>query len=450
MFERRVPGTWYSMGWDGMSRCPFARFDLTLSSQTLNSSPPVAFSMFRSILILVVSCFTHHVTAETPIYHVKAPNLYQAGLQLGQLASNQIQAWFQLKEFVATQHFVQNTDIGRRAFASFKENNTRVFPELVDEMMGIAKGANVDLDLVWIANLTPELESLMPLELKQREDHCTDLFGHEPKGDYLHGHNEDWSEEVKPLWYFVKLTPSSPSANFTECAGMAYPGTLLGYASTWSKNIYSTQNTLFPNSTLSEGLACTFVQRRATCGHGKDGRVTTLAESVVKLNSVGSWAASASVNVILIGGDRVDTRMTTTTTMTTKATTAAAAAAVHMVNVEAYEDNFSVFSVTPTSHGNYSHMNMFKHLKKGELADRGDVSTSHRQKRIWAMNAPTSVLDVAKILGDIEDPKFPIYRSITLTSTIYSSKTNQLSIWIDSNPHTTLPVFVWDLGSFFD
>lgn len=91
-------------------------------------------------------------------------------------------------------------------------------------------------------------------------------------------------------------------------------------------------------------------------------------------------------------------------------------------------------------------MNMFKHLVQGEKADAGDVSTEHRQQRVWALDVPRSVTDVAKILGDIEGYKdgFPIYRKITLTTLILSEKTKELMIWIDANPSTSGPDIVWE------
>ena len=95
-------------------------------------------------------------------------------------------------------------------------------------------------------------------------------------------------------------------------------------------------------------------------------------------------------------------------------------------------------------------MNMFKHLVQGEKADAGDASTEHRQQRVWALDVPRSVTDVAKILGDIEGNKdgFPIYRKITLTTLIVSEKTKELMIWIDANPSTGgSPDIVWNLTS---
>ena len=141
-------------------------------------------------------------------------------------------------------------------------------------MRGLADGSGATLDQIWIANLTPELESLLPPPSSGRTGHCTDIFAHSndvhatgggrfdssnnsSSSSVVLGHNEDWSEEVKPLWYFSVLEPAGAGANFSACAGMNYPGTLLGYGSTWNAHgIYSTQNSLFPSPTRAWGLAC--------------------------------------------------------------------------------------------------------------------------------------------------------------------------------------------------
>ena len=114
-----------------------------------------------------------------------------------------------------------------------------------------------------------------------------------------------------------------------------------------------------------------------------------------------------------------------------------------MANVEAYENGFSVYQIS--NNGNYSHLNMFKHLKLGQQMDRGDYSTEHRQERINALQAPKSVNALANILGDQEDVKYPIYRDITLATLILDGYNNILRIWIDANPRDNEPEIILNL-----
>ncbi len=385
-------------------------------------------NLFRACrLLLLLACLAGGAAGGTgarravPVHRVRAGSLYDAGRQIGRLARDQILRWTRMDEFGRTAKWCAGD--GRAAFERLKADNARAFPEYVDEMRGLADGSGATLDEIWIANLTPELEPLLPpAHATARVDHCTDIFGHNTTGSgprtVVQGHNEDWSTEIKQLWYFTVVEPLE-GANFSACAGMSYPGTLLGYAPTWSPHgIYSTQNTLFPKTTRAHGLACTFVQRRATCGRG----VTTLDAFAARLHTRG-WAAGASLNVVDLDLARGGAHQT-------------------MANIEVYEDQFSRLDVDT----NYSHENMFKHLG---VPDAGDNSTEHRQSRIDRLPAPHSVADVANILGDTADAAYPLYRTITLASLILDGATGVLSVWVDSNPAETRPVFAFPLASFF-
>jgi len=66
----------------------------------------------------------------------------------------------------------------------------------------------------------------------------------------------------------------------------------------------------------------------------------------------------------------------------------------------------SVFSIYEVK-GNYSHFNMYRHLN---VSDNIDESSVHRLDRSWEISAPKNLTDIADILGDTEDPEYPIYR----------------------------------------
>lgn len=393
------------------------------SHNMLSLVRPRCLLLLLLLLLLLEPCSP---TVMPAVHRVRAASLYDAGRQIGTLARDQILRWMELDEFQRTAQFVAPGAPGAAAFAQIKSDNARAFPEYVDEMRGLADGSGATLDQIWIANLTPELESLMQADASAGQfdaGHCTDIFAHHdgPGSHVVQGHNEDWSEAIKPLWYFSVVEPL-PGANFSACAGMSYPGTLLGYAPTWGANgIYSTQNSLFPNTTRAYGLACTFVQRMATCGS----HIKTIDDFATTLHT-GNWAAGASLNVVdldFAGHGRNQ----------------------KMANIEVYEDGFSRLDV-PT---NYSHENMFKHLVEGERVDAGDNSTEHRQARIDQLPAPKCAHDIAQILGDTSDADYPLYRPITLTSLILDGATGVLQVWVNSNPATTPPEFSWPLASFF-
>merc|ERR1719336_1882356 len=110
-----------------------------------------------------------------------------------------------------------------------------------------------------------ELENLM--NLTSTQDHCSDVFA---KDSLAHGHNEDWSQEVAKLYYYVKYEPLGKDADFEACAGLAYPGALIGWGPTWNKHgMFMTVNTLVPKPIRLDGITTAFVQRDAICGMGR-------------------------------------------------------------------------------------------------------------------------------------------------------------------------------------
>ena len=85
---------------------------------------------------------THHVSvaAPPPFYQIRSSSLRDAGRQLGALAKAQIRAWFTFAaEYKRIDSFVRSTQFGAKAFAGLKRDNAAEFPELVEEMEGIAE-----------------------------------------------------------------------------------------------------------------------------------------------------------------------------------------------------------------------------------------------------------------------------------------------------------------------
>jgi hypothetical protein len=231
-----------------------------------------------------------------------------------------------------------------------------------------------------------------------------------------HGHNEDWSDEVKPLWYWLKQKVKGQPG----CAGLTYPGMLLGYAVTWTeRGLFTTQNSLFPNAYNDSGLPVTLVQKDAICS------ASSLDDAIDRLRVPG-WSTAASLNLVdwLHGG---------------------------MANLEVFLNRHAVHRVV--AGGNYSHENMFK---QGPFVDRADLgpdpSTLHRQARLDSLPPPQHAADIITLLGDTHDIAFPIYRNITLTSVVIDAKRPgeaTLSIWEDDNPNESPAKRTWDMGSFF-
>ena len=181
-----------------------------------------------------------------------------------------------------------------------------------------------------MANLVTEIESLM----KVGTAHCSDIFTARREERLFHSTKTG----------LRRLSHTGEAQIFQ--LRMAYPGTN-------NDGVYSTQNTLFPQPT--RGLS-TLAQRIANCGPiGKAFNIVDNIDEFSTLLHTKNWAASASLNVVDLNHQK-------------------------MANIEVYEDGYSRYNVQE----NYSHFNMFKHLKIGIEHDEGDNSTRHRQKRVKA------------------------------------------------------------------
>ena len=121
---------------------------------------PLSWSMPVAACLLLLN-FPPNLASINPIYTIRARSLYDAGYQVGVVAKARIHQWFQGEEMKALANFVKGE--GNQTFASLRRDNAREFPELVEELKGMAHGAQVPLDWIWMANLVPEPIRVSPI-----------------------------------------------------------------------------------------------------------------------------------------------------------------------------------------------------------------------------------------------------------------------------------------------
>mmetsp|Transcript_26957 Transcript_26957/g.77349 ORF Transcript_26957/g.77349 Transcript_26957/m.77349 type:complete len:448 (+) Transcript_26957:39-1382(+) len=360
-----------------------------------------------------------------PLLRVSAPGLRAAGLVHGRLARNRIQGWFATAEMRRIFRFAASS-AGAGIFERLKRDNAREFPEYVEEMRGLAEGAQVSMDEVWCANLLNEFDNLIPEEGAAVEG-CSDLFAVAEGGfgeGFAEGHNEDWSDTVKHFMYFVSYkfeagsmsTFTEPGPPFSDCAGLTYPGHVLGSPPTWNNHgMYATQNHLTPRHSRPGGLALAFVKRRALCETGS-------LDAFVAALTVPGWSTGASVSAVDLKARR-------------------------MVNVELYEDRHSVLEVTE-SMGNYSHFNQYRRLQAVSgrpLDDPQSFLNDPRQARVDELPPMRSAADIEAVLGDRQ----VFSRHGTIATLVLNGTTSTLSVWCCGRPSSRgVPVYKWNLSNF--
>jgi len=369
-----------------------------------------------------------------PFFNISATNLYGAGKQQGQLAGERIRGWLATDEMRGLRNFTQG--LGRTGFLAMIADNTRFAPTLVTELQGIADGAGVEVEEIWGATMINELEIWFSNGAK-RAGHCSDIYAIARGGaatGFGHGHNEDWPGPINQHFFYVAYQPIGADADFTSCAGLAYPGGLIGWAPSWNaQGTYLTQNSLFPIVNRPGGLSSAFVQRQAICPAGPGVRAKEAAAGRRGIDRVigglvnGGWSSAASINIV----DVVEKRM---------------------ANVEAHLDAASVShslnANTGVSH-NMTHFNQFKHLEIG-VADEPEDSSMHRQATVDSMAASHDVDDIKARLSDTSDTDFPLFRDMTIATITLNGTTADLNVWCCGHASaSTPPLYKWNLLSFF-
>jgi len=130
---------------------------------------------------------------------------------------------------------------GRKLSAKLLELSQKHFPNVVEEIKGMADGAGIHLDHIWAINIKSELGVL-----EKEPPGCSSIFVKDDKNMWLF-HNEDGHTAYKDIMFTIKVTPPS-GVSFIS---MVYPGTITGNGpSLNSRGIVQTTN--YIGSTKSE------------------------------------------------------------------------------------------------------------------------------------------------------------------------------------------------------
>lgn len=185
----------------------------------------------------------------------------QVGLEHGIHAKERIQG-FLITEFAQEMRMMRDGD-ARTLFEQMRHRHLTTFPDYAAEIEGIAKGAEVALDDVWMLNL---MDLFVGLEVTATQK-CSDVHAHCSTfasiydSELILGHTEDWSEADAFLDTLYLQDVVYPGG--THLSGFGYPGQILGAAIVGnSHGLFFTANSVFPKQ-VCDGLGLIFVGRWA-------------------------------------------------------------------------------------------------------------------------------------------------------------------------------------------
>jgi predicted choloylglycine hydrolase len=130
---------------------------------------------------------------------------------------------------------------GRQLSSELLRLSRKHFPQVVEEIQGIADGSGLHFDSIWAMCIKSELGTV-----KKEPPGCSSIFYNDSKNMWL-SHNEDGDTAYKDIMFTIKVTPPSGITYMS----MVYPGIITGNGpSLNSRGIVQTTN--YINSTKSE------------------------------------------------------------------------------------------------------------------------------------------------------------------------------------------------------
>jgi len=113
---------------------------------------------------------------------------------------------------------ILNSKEGQKLSAKLLEISQMQFPNVVEEIKGIADGVGISFDYIWAINIKSELGAV-----SKEPPGCSSIFVKDDKNMWLL-HNEDGHTAYKDIIFTIKVTPPS-GVSFIS---MVYPGTITG------------------------------------------------------------------------------------------------------------------------------------------------------------------------------------------------------------------------------
>ncbi|CAH1230212.1 Hypp288 [Branchiostoma lanceolatum] len=361
-------------------------------------------------------------TLNLPELHVRGTH-YDVGYTIGYTFRERIQDFYTkytLLHDVLTPFY--KSEIGKVIVEGYLKVANDSFPQYVAELAGVSDGAGVPFIQAFL--LTARHEILL-IERKKDVSSCTDVFMDIANQRVL-AHNEDAHPLVKEHAYLIhaqispyKLPNGAQIGDWEYFTAYTYPGHLPGCA--FGHNLQGmvfTVNAVFPKN-VQPNKQVRYMLNRAMLA-AKD--PSEALDIITNKNGPGV-ASGFSVN---IGYASDFSKLYNIEVAPT------------VPNLPQYYQ--TVLDVQGQEH--YFHFNMYDKLN-GTVPQYEDPSTEHRKARVAQMANPYDLKNIVDILGDTQDPDYPIFRTPnkkddaeTVATGIYDFSQGHFSVYLD-NPKNT-------------
>ncbi|KAF3448652.1 hypothetical protein FNV43_RR09365 [Rhamnella rubrinervis] len=297
---------------------------------------------------------------------------------------------------------------------ALSHNNQNKFPRYWEELLGIAQGSGVPVLHIILINFRKEILPFLPktelsTPVEDPSDDCSDVLV-VSESMAIAAHNEDANVALVGHTYLIKGTLSNGLSFIAYTYAGELPSCAFGFN---NHGLAFTLNSVPPSESeiVAGGIGRNFISRDLL-------EATSIDDAVSKICS-SEASVGHSYNLIETRTRRI-------------------------VNVEtASRNRTSVYEIGETP---YFHANMYLHLQVQQVQDENSLSRQTQAARL----PKSSREDFLSLLGDTEDPKYPIYMKgptlYTLCTAVIDLDQNTVSI-IQGNPQKEVVSHIFAMSS---
>jgi hypothetical protein len=379
-----------------------------------------------SLALLTLPLVTPQQCATVPILTLTTTSSYTLGFETGLFSRNLTLSFFSTADNAlnATLLPFYESERGKGMVEMWIAATRGRFPEVAQELDGMADGIGWPRVYSWLVNMQEEIESFSDSQSSSSSssrDHCSDVVVNYGPGFRLHGHNEDGDRAVAKYAFFLNATVNGTSLFYYMYPGQI-AGTAFGFGRSKSSLFFSqSENSMYPSKVGAvprAGDVPVNMLARAALYAGSPSEAAAIVSAVST-----SWGMN--LNFMAAGDDEA-------------------------LDVEVGPGSLRAVKVINTRPGNLpenAHFNEYKWM----LSDtqETDPSSEQRAKRVTELGVPVSVQQMITTLGDDHNKAYPIYRDgqppdsgVTLATQIVDmSDAGAITVyqWCGSNPKTAAP-----------
>ncbi|XP_050420073.1 uncharacterized protein LOC126833015 isoform X2 [Adelges cooleyi] len=348
------------------------------------------------------SPFTERRQDRIPALYVKGSH-FNIGYNTGKVFASMIQ------EFVATYTPLQgyldayNTPEGKLIYDDALTITLEVYPQYVRELEGIAMGANVSFNTLFLMQLDDTLTQNMPkFDYDKGPIGCTSILVNQPEFQCL-VHTEDALTETVGHFYLLSahvIPAEDEKGGLFEAReeiyeAITYASQLPGYASahTFCGVVFSV-NTIFNSKNLVNRIPRGFISRALLSTRGDFDDIIRILECRGGGAADGFNVNLAFINPWVTGGERVFFHIEVTP------------------NPYEHKSNLNVHPFFPGENG--LHINKLLYSDYPELHESGVKSSivkTRRYRKLTKNNPIKNLADAIRVIGDRDDREgYAIFR----------------------------------------